>query len=524
MDLRPDEKPEFPIEGPFGGVLDTDFPSSKKEQYKGFASSLNILFREGNASVRPSYTTLPNTPDTLGIVGAFDFYNSAGNRVNAIATKTHLYQWNVAGQAWAPITAALGGGVSDLFSATVVGQKLCFDQGVDTIWIWDGISGVASQPAGAPVARYLMELDNHLLTLNQPGHNQRAQWSGIGDPTDWTSFASGQTDLFNDQGPINGGIKLFQLGYIFQQWGLVQVQPTGIGTAPFAFTPILPSKGKGLFCPYSLAGFKSQLAPYVGKDNVYAFNGIDSEPIGDHPVEGNRRIGARTQLLSDLRTTNPNSVWGQTITAINGHDFNAYFLSIPGAHVTWVYNFDEKNWTRFTFPIDFISVMNDFQQSIPNGLRIIDLIGSIAQQTWSPSTLAGVNPFDSVLIGFTTGAAISFDFTGVSESAWTLSGPEWILGDGRHVKNLIGIRFMITDQAASTATFSITNENGQNTTHVVSFGTGSGAQIEIYVPFDISGVFLTLVISGAAGQPLSISDMTPVYDTGEEIPATTVVS
>lgn len=519
-DLRPTEKPDVKMEGPFGGILDFDFPYSMMEKFLGYIDTQNIMFRESTATVRFGYSALAALPNGHVPVGIFDFFDSSGVRHNAVATRDAFYKWDTGTQAWIQVTGALGGTDLQYFTATTVGQKLCFDQGVDSLWTWDGIAAVLAQPAGAPTGKYLMELDNHLLVMNTSGHPQRVIWSGIGDPTDWTSFASGSTDLFNAFGPINGGIKLYQLGYIFQQWGIVQVTPTGIGTNPFAFQPIQASKGKGLYAPYSLGGHGTDVVPYLSKDNVYAFNGVDSEPIGDHPVEGNRRVGARSRILADVKQAVATSIFGYTSTAISGRDFNAYWLLLPTG-VVWVYNFDERNWTRFVFN-NTATILGDF---LPGTVfSISQLVGTIAQQNWTMLNAPGTNPLDTVFIGFIGGGAGSIDFSNFSESSWYLNGPQWILGDGRHTKTLSGIRFILSDLGSVTMTVSVTNELGQNETHVVTYGTGSGQQITVVVPFNINGVLLTVNISGAANQPFSASEIAPIYDTGEEVPATTLVS
>jgi hypothetical protein len=43
----------------------------------------------------------------------------------------------------------------------------------------------------------------------------------------------------------------------------------------------------------------------------------------------------------------------------------------------------------------------------------------------------------------------------------------------------------------------------------------------VLIPFgtsnSINGMFLDVVVSGAVGQPLSIAELTPLYDLGEEL-------
>lgn len=190
----------------------------------------------------------------------------------------------------------LGGSNLQFMQWDVVGYKLYFSQQFNSVMVWDGITTnfTYANPKGVP-AKYCCELNFHLLAANTievgltlPAPN-RIHWSGVGDGVDWASFSSGQADLFNGLGPINGLARIYQSGYAFQQFGITQIVPTGIGTAPFQFVPV-GSRAKGSIIPYAVASFGELVAAYVGKNDVYVFDGNESINIGSKPTAGCRRL------------------------------------------------------------------------------------------------------------------------------------------------------------------------------------------------------------------------------------------
>lgn len=522
--FRPGELPEFTFRGPWGGVI-SDVPASSVEQFAGFTFAQNIMFRKGQAVVRPALGGVIGLPVTEPILGVADFFDADGIRHQTVMTPTRLYEWNGGTQNWVeipPVSSAfpLSGGANDHYSWTVVGEKLCFCQGVNKVQLWNGITatfGAAS--ASAIPAKYLMELGFYLLAMNTieggSAAPQRVRWTAPGDPTDWTSLSAGQTDLFNALGPINGCFKLYQAGFILQQFGFTMIQLTGNGLAPFAFIPLVSTRGRGLAIPFSAASDGESVIAYVGKDNIYQFNGTESIPIGDMPVSGSRtRIGARYAIFGDLLAADFSQVFGFISTSIDGNPYNAYWLFIPIIG-TWVYNFDEQNWTKFTWSdLQSCSAGIFFREHF---IRIMDLIGTIADQNWTPASLVVTNPFDSMLVNFRTLGPETINFGGVSETQWVLAG-QWQMGDFRHNKTLSKIRLVATDVGATEFFVVVQNEKGQSSTVTVAFGTGSGQSIEVVIPIPnkLNGMFFKWQITGFAGEPLAMSEFTPVYDVGGE--------
>lgn len=515
-DPQKGELQEFPIAGPFGGVQ-SEMPPDMIEDY-GFLSLSNIVLRKGTATVRPGAdptTLMPNPQEPW--VGIGNFFTDPSLRTQFGLTPTRLLKWQAGTQDWVVITGGpLTGPVDSLFGWAVVNYKLLFSQGVDKVQQWDGITpGFSDAGAGAVPARYLMELISHLVVADvvEGGrHSQRIKWTIPGDPTDWTSFGAGETDILSDLGPITGLIKLYQSGYAMHTWGVTQIIPTGNALDPFAFQP-LQSKARGNAFPYSLAAHGGEFALYVGEDNVYMFNGTSSDSIGDAPITDSRsRVGARSAIFADLITATPGSVSGYVSDNVNGRPYSAYWLVIPNAAV-WQFNMEEMNWTRWTFDKVVSLVGGFFREGVP---RIMDLIGRILDQNWTPATLAPTNPFESALIGFVDGTPGLVDFTTYSEKAWTIVSGQQTFHDRRHQKTVKKFRIAVVDNGPTTFVVTVFNEKGQSETHNVTLGSGSGLVVSEVIPFSIPGIRIRWTVSGIARQSASFSEFCLVYDTGGE--------
>jgi hypothetical protein len=513
--VRSEELYEAALTGPFGGVQ-SELPLTEIESF-GFADVKNFLFRKGAAYVRPGWTALAPFPAPANepILAVADFYNIAGAHIQCILTPTRLLQFLNGG--WTQINGpAFGGGNAQLFAWDVLNYQLCFSQGVDKVWLWDGISGnYVQSSANAQPFRYMAEIGLHLVGVN-PAIPERYYWTGIGDPTDWTSFSSGLNDNVNNLGPINGLLKLGQYGFGFHQNGILQIIPTGIGLAPFSFQSIINAT-QGVIAPYSLDHFDDrgrELAVYLGVDNVYVFDGSSVEPIGDMPIDQRRRIGARSRILNDVMSGNPQTIYAFVTYSINGQAYRAYWLVIPNVSV-WVYNFDEGNWTQFTYNKTIVSIGNFFKNT---AIRIIDLVGAIQAQTWTPATLQQNNPFEGFLLGFNDGTAGYVDFTNTSEVAASLTSGKLIFGDRRHEHTVKKFRLSFIDLGSTTFTITLTNQQGQSKSFNFTIGSGSGDVLNYVQEFNMSGLRFQYTVSVPAFSNTGIVELCPIWDMGGEQP------
>lgn len=531
--LRDTERPEFLYRGPFGGIQ-VELPAHLIEQITGFTDSTNIMFRHGSATVRSGYTALAafpaSGPANEQINGIINFYDINGVLHQMVLTAGsvpggRLLQWNGPATGWTVIprsSGSLSGTNANQFTYDTVGYKLGFSQGIDVVSYWDGINAnfITVTDVNAPAARYIAEIANHLVTgyTTESGTTrpQRVRWSASGDLTDWTSFSAGVSDRLNNFGPITGLVKQNQIGFGFQQKGIFQIIPTGIGTNPFFITD-LGNRARGNIAPLSLDVYDESHSFYLGSDNVYMFDGTTSNQIGEAPLQGRIRQGAWGRIATDVASANIANIFGVVTVAINGRRYNAYWLFVPGISV-WVYNIDEGNWTRYSYN----KIPSRAGAFTNNGvIRIIDLVGTIQAQNWTPATLQSNNPFDNFLIGFTDGTPGMVDFTNFSETPFALTTGPMIMGDARHEKTVDMVRIIYTDIGQATFTLTVTNEKGESRTAIsggpVTIGSGTGAIATILVSIpQITGMYITVSITGAAGQPLSISEMTPLVKVANE--------
>lgn len=527
--LRQDELPEYSYVGPFGGIQ-TEVPIDKIGR-TGFQEVQNVMFWKSQARNFPAFTAL-TAPSNEIIIGIADFFNVNGVRLSVVWTPTKMYSYSSG--IWTQITgAALTGGAQQFMQWDAVGYKLYFSQQKDVVQVWDGITaGFVAASGSAVPGKYVCELGFHLLVANtiEAGPTNapnRVRWTGIGDGTDWTSFSAGQTDLFNGLGPINGLARVYQAGYAFQQFGITQIIPTGNGLAPFQFIP-LGSRAKGSILPYGVASFGELVAAYVGKNDVYVFDGTESINIGSKPIDGNRRLGARSRIFSDLFTTLEANIYGIIMSGANGNNYESYWIFMPGLNKAWVYHFDEASWTQEFFapgrlvgPAGVLAL-----QQVP---RIQDLIGNIASQSWSPSSLSNANPLDTIVISDATAQSIAymnFGQPGNSPTSGSLNGNDgWYIKSGpltfddpRHSHTVKKVRLCLIDYGAVTLSMRWTNEFGQSTgIKTLSYGTGSGATITKVMDVNLPGKYLTWELSGPQNVNWGMSEIAPIYDTGGEV-------
>jgi hypothetical protein len=514
---RSEELLEFPMTGPFGGTQ-SELPSTEIEGL-GFVDCRNVILRRGTATVRPGYNALTALPDGFPALGIADFFTSSGAHVQAAITKSNLYKWT--GSGWTVITGAgFTGSASQIWSWDVIAQKLVFSQGADKIWSWDGVAaGYVQTSANAPASASIAEIGLHLVALNtlEGGTQfpQRYRWSGLADPTDWTSINAGVNDNLNNLGPGQSLKKLGQYGYGWHFNGIIQLQPTGIGTNPFAFYPIV-NASLGLLARSSMDHFSRdgiEQAVYLSSDNVYVFNQSSLTPIGDAPLDGRRRVGARSRILADVFSHGTlTDVFGFVTNTIAGQPFNAYWLVIPGTSC-WVYNFDESNWTNFVFDKTGVVLGNFLKAAVP---RIMDLVGQILAQGWTPQNLVNTSPFPGLAISFSDGTFGYIDFTNYSETAWSITGPTHVFQDVRHGKTLKKFRLRVVDLGQVTYTLTATSNTGQTDTRTLTIGNGSGDVLSAVVELKVSGMRINWKISGSAGSPGSIVEFCPIYSISGE--------
>jgi hypothetical protein len=514
---RPTEIPEDKWAGPFGGIQSEC--SSAEIGTDGFADVQDMVCMNGELSPRPAMVITSPIGVSGQIIGSMDFSFSLGfdsERLTGLLFPNRLVIYIPQFDNWVSAGGTFTGSPIPYTTLSFANKAFLFSSGACSgIFKWDG--NEAHTPAiiaGSPASRILGEMNAHVVgfNTNEGGQvaPQRVHWSGAGDETDWTSFSSGQTDLFNSLGPITGFITLWQTGFIFQTLGVSIMSPTGNSQQPFIFGKFA-GKNRGLIYPHTLDTMDNQVAFFLGNDDVYMFDGTNFSPIGSMPLDGRRKIGARRAIFNDILTLLNSQltidplpfIIGKCYNQSNLIPFRSYWISIPGIAI-WVFNLDEMNWTRWTGPWpDMITTLG----IVSNGTEASGL------EIW---------PGELPLIGYNNGQAGLIEFGQNMLSPWSFKSGGICLGnDTRHSKNIKHVRFVVTigNSGIGTQQFSvnITNEQGQTETHLVYVNSVPGTQVNVMVAFHIPAIFMTLTVSGDNSGAFKFSEIAVGYDLGAEI-------
>lgn len=522
MPQRPTELGELGFQGPFGGIQSEC--GLVQMEGDGFADALNIVFYDSVAMPRPGLAQV-TPPIAAPVVAIFDFYDSVGKRHPGVIAGGSIWESTGPGQ-WSQKTGSLTN-TTNLVSWTVIGGQLLFSQGVDPVQMWNGNTATfAAVSSSAVPAFHLGELNFALIACPTVESGsfapQRLRWTAPGDPTQWTNFASGISDLFNDLGPIMGYRKIYTMGYVFQKWGITAMQPTGNGTVPWILSP-LSSKQKGLFFEWTLSGC-GEFAVYVGQNNVYLFNGSSSEPIGDMPLRGRSWIGARDRILTDLYATGvaARQAYGFYLPITKSHEYETYWILIPGQS-TWVYNFKEQNWTRFRWSNVTANTSVMYAIEDMRAIEIIQLVipittdGTIAGLLGTIQDLSGTSTIgDTAVVGFSNGNVGYFDWDEVPDANWSLTTGTLAFGDTRHSKDIRRIRIALEPLTAVNISITATNEQGQTETIAASIPAAPGTTQYQVFPFHIPGFYTQFVLTGPPAQSFKLSEIAIGSGIGKE--------
>lgn len=211
-------------------------------------------------------------------------------------------------------------------------------------------------------------------------HPWRVYWTDVLDKS-LIQYENYQDLIFHGVSPIVGGGNLFaEVGdtssfyhYIYLVDSIVQVQASSNENLIFEFTSY---DSDGMFAGRTLAGYRG-IQYYLGKDDVYAFNGTTRRSITQNPDSKDSRI--RDYLFSVLDTDNLWACFG-VIDKVE----NNYMLFIKTRDDTtypskcFVYNINTNIWYVY-----------DFGETSAAGYMVTDMYttidaldGTIAEQGW----------------------------------------------------------------------------------------------------------------------------------------------
>lgn len=206
-------------------------------------------------------------------------------------------------------------------------------------------------------AGFLSELDNHLILANISVKDQNSGiifpypnmiwWSANGLPLQWdpTQNTSAGFNAFLDVADqITGLAMLGVAGYIFRNYGITQMTPTGSAVTPFQFDHMWASEhGIGNVQPWSLAQYGPTCC-FIAQDNIYSLSVTNAQPIGGT---------ARDVIMADLANASSTAFANIVPGYSSSYVYLTYVILIPMGTFArkYVYSFEDKNWSTWDLAI-----------------------------------------------------------------------------------------------------------------------------------------------------------------------------
>jgi hypothetical protein len=167
---------------------------------------------------------------------------------------------------------------------TQFGNTLVAANGANTLQAYDltTTGNFAALDSGAPAAKFVTVVRDFVVTAWQPNNNARVQWSGINDPTTWSSSAVTQSDFQDvpDGGQIQG-ITGGEFGLVLLERSLFRMSYIG---SPLVFQFDNISRNLGCYEPNSIIQWQG-ITYFLGDDGFYACDGQQVVGIGAEKVD-----------------------------------------------------------------------------------------------------------------------------------------------------------------------------------------------------------------------------------------------
>ena len=164
------------------------------------------------------------------------------------------------------------------------GDSLIAANGANTLQYYDLNSSTdfSDLDPGAPQAKFITVVRDFVVTAWQPDNNARVQWSGINDPTTWSSSAVTQSDFQDipDGGQIQG-ITGGEVGLVLLERSIVRMSYVG---TPLVFQFDNISRNLGCYEPNSVIQWQG-VTYFLGDDGFYACDGQNVVGIGAEKVD-----------------------------------------------------------------------------------------------------------------------------------------------------------------------------------------------------------------------------------------------
>lgn len=301
-----------------------------------------VRFSEGLLKKALGFSTYGNTLDARPM--AFYNYEQADGDQWLIAVSVDdVRKYNTGTKEFDAIQVdAFTGDEDDLVYMVTMNNLLIITNGKDAVKEWNGATFTALGGMSAPIylAKSLLVFNNYLLLINTDEAGTatpyRVRWSDTGDPEEYATGNSGFFDLLDTDDPCMCGALREDKAYVFKQdtiWEILYVGGTDI------FKPRIVSDKIGTYAPRTVQSTGKELI-FLGTDNIYMFDGVVFEPIGNEILP--LLFDPSKRIMNQLRV---NRAVGKF-----SHWTQEYYLSIPtgGDNPDLLLTWDKKDrtWTR----------------------------------------------------------------------------------------------------------------------------------------------------------------------------------
>lgn len=304
--------------------------------------------------------------------------------------------------------------------------------------------------AGAPTAKLLTVVRDFVVVGNTTSSSDEVRWSGINNPTTWSSSAVTQSDFqrIPDGGQIRG-LTGGEFGLILLERSIVRMSYVG---TPLVFQFDNISKNLGCYESNSVAQWNG-ITYFLADDGFYSCNGQQVEPIGAEKVNRFFWDSVREEVISEMSTAvdpfRALILWGYPTD--DGYKLLIYHVPTK----RWSYADTNVNRISDIFtPGTTLEGLDSFSASL-DALTV-----SLDDRQW----LGG-----KLLLSGVRGARI-INFSGQSKEA-TITTPDISMDEQN---SMITLLKPLIDSGS--ATMAIASRN--NLSQAVTFGASSAASVE----------------------------------------------
>jgi hypothetical protein len=247
----------------------------------------NVYLYKGTIKRSPGYRYFPEQDTALAsdlgepILHLAPYYEDEEFQYHLVFTATGLYQLTDVEYTVLDNTVAYDD-VYDITTSRWLNKTFIATLAEDvSYWEADGTGVVTPADLIDVQARCVLNHYSHLvlgyLTESSVVSRTRIKWSKVGDPTDFTSVTSGFVDLIDTPGEVVALASIQDRLIVMKSDAIYEGIYVG-GNDTFKFS--LLASTQGCLATNSVVDVKNTLF-FLGKDNIYRFDGREFQPIGD---------------------------------------------------------------------------------------------------------------------------------------------------------------------------------------------------------------------------------------------------